>query len=423
MEKIENKIIDEKIYTCKLENGLTVMVIPKKDFASKYVIWGTHYGSIDNHFVLPLDNKEVKVPDGIAHFLEHKLFEQENGINSLDALTNLGASANAYTSFNHTAYLFETTDNFYECLDEFMDYIQNPYFTDENVEKEKGIIGQEIHIGDDSPEWQLYFQFLKGAYYNFPVKIDIAGTQESINKIDKEVLYKCYNTFYHPSNMVIAFAGDFDENNIVEEVQKRLKPYSQRGEIKRIFEDEPIQVKTKKIERKMEVSLPLFLLGYKISPEIDDIIKRHVAIEILLELVVGKSSKTYQDLYQRGLIISEFGLDYDFEYKYAHLTIEGQSKSPEEVIEKIKEKIQEYKKQGINEKDFNRIKKMLHGEYIKQFDSVDKVARMFVSDYFKGINSLDYLSSYENIEQEYVEKVLNEVFRQDNEVISMIKPN
>jgi len=423
VDKIENTIIDEKIYTCKLDNGLTIMVIPKKDFTSKYVIWATHYGSIDNCFVLPDENKEIKVPDGIAHFLEHKLFEQENGVNSLDALTNLGASANAYTSFNHTAYLFETTDNFYECLDEFMDYVQNPYFTDENVEKEKGIIGQEIHIGDDSPEWQLYFNFLKAAYHNFPVKIDIAGTQESISKIDKEVLYKCYNTFYNPSNMVIAFAGDFNENDIVEEVKKRLKPTKRQAEIKRIFEDEPIEVKDKKVEKNMEVSLPLFLLGYKIVPETDDIIKRHVAIEILLELIVGKSSKTYHDLYEQGLIISEFGLDYDFEKKYAHLTIEGQSKAPEEVINKIKSKIQEYKQNGINKKDYNRIKKMLHGEYIKQFDSVDKVARMFISDYFKGINSLDYLDAYENIEQDYVENVLNEIFKENNEVISIINPN
>jgi len=209
MEKEENLLINETVYKHQFDNGLDLIVIPKKGFANKYVIWGTHYGSIDNKFIIPNEDKETIVPDGIAHFLEHKLFEQENGTNSLETLTTIGASANAYTSFNHTAYLFEATDNFYEALDEFMDYVQNPYFTDENVEKEKGIISQEIHIGDDDPGWQVYFNFLKGAYENFPLNIDIAGSVDSISKIDKEILYKCYNTFYHPSNMAMVIVRGF----------------------------------------------------------------------------------------------------------------------------------------------------------------------------------------------------------------------
>lgn len=209
MEKEENLLINETVYKHQFDNGLNLIVIPKKGFANKYIIWGTHYGSIDNKFIIPNESNVTSVPDGIAHFLEHKLFEQANGTNSLETLTTLGASANAYTTFNHTAYLFETTDNFYEALDEFMDYVQNPYFTDENVQKEKGIISQEIHIGDDEPGWQVYFNFLKAAYDKFPLNIDIAGTVESIDKIDKEILYKCYNTFYHPSNMAMVIVRRF----------------------------------------------------------------------------------------------------------------------------------------------------------------------------------------------------------------------
>ena len=216
MKVIESLKIKEKIYMEKLENGLTVMIVPKNTTNKKYVIWGTHFGSIDNHFIMPNTKEEVSVPDGVAHFLEHKMFEQENGRNSLDVLMALGVDANAYTTNNHTAYLFETTENFYEALDELMDYVQHPYFTDENVEKEKGIIGQEIGMYDDDPGWRLYMNALDCLYHDNVIKIDIAGTVESISKIDKDVLYKCYNTFYNPSNMVMVVCGDFEPEKMLE---------------------------------------------------------------------------------------------------------------------------------------------------------------------------------------------------------------
>lgn len=204
MEKIENNKIKESLYKETLENGLTVMIIPRKDVRQKYIIFGTNFGSIDNTFVLPGETDEKTVPDGIAHFLEHKMFEQRSGVNSLDTLTAIGVNANAYTTNDHTAYLYEATDNFYEALDEFMDYVQNPYYTDENVEKEKGIIAQEINMYEDYPEWQTYLNAIKCMYKNFPVRIDIAGSVESITGITKEQLYLCYDNFYTPSNMAIA---------------------------------------------------------------------------------------------------------------------------------------------------------------------------------------------------------------------------
>ena len=192
MQIIENLKVKEKVYMEKLENGLAVMVIPKKDVLKKYLIWGTRYGSIDSEFIVPGEKEKTQVPMGVAHFLEHKMFEQENGTNSLDVLTALGVNANAYTSNDHTAYLFECTENFYEAMDELMDYVQHPYFTDENVEKEKGIIGQEIKMYDDYPDWRVYYNSLEAMYHNNPVKLDTAGTIESISKIDKDVLYRCY---------------------------------------------------------------------------------------------------------------------------------------------------------------------------------------------------------------------------------------
>jgi predicted Zn-dependent peptidase len=242
MQIIENSKVKEKLYVEKLENGLTVMIMPKKNIQKKYMIWATNFGSIDNKFIAPKDKEETNIPDGVAHFLEHKMFEQQNGTNSLDTLTALGVNANAYTTTDHTCYLFECTDNFYPAMDELMDYVQNPYFTDQNVEKEKGIIGQEIQMYDDYPSWAVYMNAMKCMYKNNPIIIDIAGSIESISKIDKEVLYKCYNTFYHPSNMVMCFAGDFEPEALIEEVKKRLKPTEKHGEIKRIYPEEPEQI-------------------------------------------------------------------------------------------------------------------------------------------------------------------------------------
>lgn len=209
MEKIENNKVKESLYKETLENGLTVMVIPRKGVRQKYIIFGTNFGSIDNTFVLPGETEEKTVPDGIAHFLEHKMFEQRSGVNSLDTLTAIGVNANAYTTNDHTAYLYEATDNFYEALDEFMDYVQNPYYTDENVEKEKGIIAQEINMYEDYPEWQTYLNAIKCMYKDFPVRLDIAGSVESITGITKEQLYLCYDNFYTPSNMAIAVCRRF----------------------------------------------------------------------------------------------------------------------------------------------------------------------------------------------------------------------
>lgn len=252
MQIIENLQVKEKLYTEKLENGLNIMIIPKKGIKKKYVMWATHYGSMDNKFVVPGEDKETEVPDGVAHFLEHKMFEQPNGTNSLDTLTALGVNANAYTTTNHTAYLFESTDNFYEALDELMDYVQHPYFTDQNVEKEKGIIGQEIMMYDDYPDWAVYMNALKCMYKNNAITIDIAGSIDSIAKIDKDVLYKCYNTFYNPSNMVMGFCGDFEPEELIKEIKKRLIEKPNQGEIKRIYDpkEEGIVSKSKKLKWK-----------------------------------------------------------------------------------------------------------------------------------------------------------------------------
>lgn len=422
MQIIENSKVKEKLYIEKLENGLTIMIVPKKGIQKKYVIWGTNYGSNDSKFIVPGEKEPTEVPKGVAHFLEHKMFEQESGINSLDTLTALGVEANAYTTNDHTAYLFECTENFYPALDELMDYVQHPYFTDENVEKEKGIIGQEIMMYDDYPEWKVYLNTLEAMYHEHPVKLDITGTIETISHIDKDILYKCYNTFYNPANMAMVICGDFEPEKLLEEIKKRLIEKKANGEIKRIYPEEPESIVKEKVEQKMDVSEPLFTIGIKdkvATPK--EKVKKHLAIEILLNMLIGKSSKLYQELYDKGMLFVTPGVDYEFSRDYAHILITGQSKYPEQVYDLFKNAVNELKENGIDLEEFERVKKMLYGSFIKEYDEPGDIARMFIADFFKGINSFEYLEEIATINEQYVEQMLKEVFVDNKMVLSVIK--
>ena len=422
MQIIENLRVKEKLYIEKLENGLTVMIIPKKGIQKKYIIWGTNYGSNDSTFIVPGETEVTEVPKGVAHFLEHKMFEQENGRNSLDVLTSLGVNANAYTTNNHTAYLYECTDNFYEALDEFMDYVQHPYFTDENVEKEKGIIGQEIAMYDDYPDWKVYLNALEAMYHKHPVKLDITGTAETISHIDKNILYKCYNTFYNPSNMAMVICGDFEPKELIEQIKKRLIETKANGEIKRIFEEEPQEIVKEKVEQKMEVSKPLYTIGIKDKPaEEKEKVKKHIAIEILLNLLIGGSSELYKELYNIGNSYDAPSIEYEFDKNYAFILITGQSNNPEELFNMFKEQVKKVIKSGVNEQDFQRVKRTIYGEYVKEFNDATSIARMFLNDFFKGINSFDYLEEIDTLNVEYLNQVLKDVFNEKNMIISVVK--
>ena len=422
MQVIENLKVKEKLYIEKLENGLTVMIIPKTGIQKKYVIWGTNYGSNDNKFIVPGEVNETEVPNGVAHFLEHKLFEQENGTNSLDTLTALGVNANAYTTNDHTAYLFECTDNFYEALDELMDYVQHPYFTDENVEKEKGIIGQEIMMYDDYPDWQVYLNAMKAMYHENPIKIDITGTIETISHIDKDILYKCYKTFYNPSNMALVVAGDFKPEEILQEIKNRLVENENQGEIKRIYTEEDESIVQEKIEKNFEVSRPLFTIGIKDNPnKQEEIVKKHIAIEILMNLILGRSSDLYKKLYNEGIISGQPSLDYEFGQTYAHVLITGQSTDPEKVYNEFKMKVKQLKEQGVNEQNFERIKKLIYGGYVKEYNDIQDISRMFLADYFKGINSFDYLEEIEGINIKYLSQILTDIFKEEKMILSVVR--
>lgn len=420
MEVIKNEKVKEEVTIEKLENGLTVMIVPKKNVKKKCVIWATKYGSNDSEFVVPGETKKTVVPNGVAHFLEHKLFEQENGTNSLDTLTALGVNANAYTSNNQTAYLFECTENFYEALDELMDYVQKPYFTDENVEKEKGIIGQEITMYDDYPEWRVYLNALKAMYHNHPIKLDIAGTIETISHIDKEILYKCYKTFYHPSNMVMSICGDFDATEVLNEVKKRLIKVEKMEEIQKIVAEEPDSIVQKEIMQEMEVSQPIYAIGIKTKKE-EDIVKRSIAINVMLGILYGTSSNAYKKLYNSGVISRSAGLEYDYGDDYAYVLISGEATNPNTVLETLKEEITKIKENGIKEKDFERIKKVFYGSQVHEYDDVMSIARSNLSAYISKIGVFDYLDKIQEVDVEYATKVFKETFSEEKMVISIVK--
>ena len=417
--------LDLTLYSKKLQNGLEIFVVPNENVNNIYCTFSTKYGSVQNEFVPVNESEMIKVPNGVAHFLEHKMFEQQNGTNSLDTLMALGLDANAYTTNDHTAYLFECTDNFYEGLDELMDYLQNPYFTDENVEKEKGIIGQEIKMYEDDPGWQLYMNALDCMYKDNPIKIDIAGTVESISKITPEILYKCYNTFYNPANMTMVVCGDFEPEKLLEEIKRRLVKRESQGEIKRIYPKAENEINMPYKEKKMEVSTPAFVIGYKDMQNIDysakTATKRHIAIEILLNMIIGKSSNLYKELYEKGIILAEPSMDYEFTKQYAHVIISGQSNNPEEIQKRIKETVMKFKEQGIEEQHFDRIRKKVYGDYVVEYNSVGDIARMFLADNMKEINSFDYIEEYETVTKQYVEEILKDVFKEENMVLSIIK--
>ncbi|WP_343101478.1 pitrilysin family protein [Romboutsia sp. MSSM.1001216sp_RTP31141st1_G3_RTP31141_220114] len=428
MDKIVNDILNEEMYYEKLENGLDVYFMPKKGFTKKYAVLATNYGSNELEFVPIGENEKIRVNEGIAHFLEHKMFEQPDGGNAFDKFSKWGASANAFTNFTMTAYLFSCTENFYESLEHLIDYVQTPYFTDENVEKEKGIIEQEIKMYNDDPDWNVYFNCLKALYVNYPVRVDIAGTVDSIYKITKEELYKCYNTFYNPENMALFVVGDLEVDKVMDVVKKSNNYDVDKlsHKIEKFYPNEPKEVNQKEVVAKFPISMPMFNIAFKddnVGIKGNELLKKEIATEILIDIIFKKGSRLYEDLYMSGLINENFGAGFSSQIDYAFTIIGGDSNNPREVKNKILEYVEKYKKEGLDEKEFERIKKKKIGNFLKYFDSVNFIANNFISYKFKDINLLDYLDVLKSIEFSEVEKRLHSHLKEEYCVISIVEPS
>ncbi|WP_243096824.1 EF-P 5-aminopentanol modification-associated protein YfmH [Thermohalobacter berrensis] len=421
---IKSKKLNEEIIIKELDNGLKIFYMPKQGFTKKYAVFATNYGSNDNKFVPIGENEAIEVPEGIAHFLEHKLFEEPDG-NVFNDFSKLGSYVNAYTNFNQTAYLFTCTDKFYDNLKLLVRFVQNPYFTDENVNKEKGIIEQEIRMYEDSPGWKVFFNCLRGMYHNHPVRIDIAGTVESINRITKETLYKCYNTFYHPKNMILFIVGDIDFDKALEIVEKNQREDIENytGSIKRFYPEEPKEIKNQFMEEKMSISTPLFNIGFKDSDVGyygDKLLKKQIVTDILHEMLFGESSEFFQKLYDEGLIDNTFGTQYVGNKDYGYSILGGESEKPKVVMEEILNYITKLKNEKLSEEDFNRIKKKFIGYHLMDFNSLEYIANTFIKYYFNNTSLINYLRILQEVDFKDIVERFNSHFTSENYTLSIV---
>ncbi|ASA22197.1 EF-P 5-aminopentanol modification-associated protein YfmH [Paenibacillus donghaensis] len=400
MEQKHYERLQETLYHEVMDNGLQVYVLPKPAFQKTYATFATKYGSVDNHFHVA-GGEETTVPDGIAHFLEHKMFEEPEG-DIFATFASNGASANAFTSFDQTVYLFSATENIEANLNTLVDFVQHPYFTDENVEKEKGIIGQEINMYADNPDWRVYFGLIEAMYAKHPVRIDIAGTVESIGTITKETLYTCYNSFYHPSNMLLFVVGGVEPEKVFSLIRnnQQAKNYEAQGEIKRIFEQEPGPVATERLESKLAVSMPKCLFGFKEKTEGltgKAAVRRDLTTKLMLDLLLGSSTALYQKLYDEELISDSFGHEFNSSPQYAFSAIGGDTKDPDLLLKRIKEEVEPMLKSGFAEKDFERARKKKIGGFLRMLNSPESIAHEFTRYQFRGGDLFEVLPLYESI--------------------------
>ena len=423
LTKRENTRTGETIYSAKHPSGLDIYIMPKKGYSQNFALFGTKYGSVDSEFRVPGEDRITKVPDGIAHYLEHKMFDMPDGSNVFDKFAKFGGNANAFTSFNMTAYLFSATENVYENLAVLMDYVQRPYFTEESVQKEQGIIGQEIRMYDDSASWKVFFNLLGCLYHKNPVKLEIAGTVESIAEINSDYLYKCYNTFYNLSNMMIFVTGDLDVEKTVSVIEANIlknEPFSE--EIERIYPEEPKTIAKPYYEQVLSVAKPLFMIGFKdndIGYSGEKLLKKIIEMEILITMLFSKSSEIYKTLYEEGLINQSFSAEYNPQKDYGFTSISGESESPDKVYEKILDMLSKTK---ISREDFQRCKKVVWGSYICSYDDIEGFAHEFMSMDFMDIDYFDYYSVYSSVTFEDVEKRFSQHFDKNLAAMSVVKP-
>ncbi len=422
----KNDITGEELYSMRHSSGLHIYIIPKRDYSKVYAIFGTRYGSVDSKFIVPGETEVTEVPDGIAHYLEHKMFDQPDGGNVFDKFSRYGGNANAFTSFDMTAYLFTATDHAEENLRTLMDYVQSPYFTEESVQKEQGIIGQEIRMYDDNGGWRLFFNMLGCLYQNHPVKKDIAGTLESISHITHEYLYKCYNTFYNLSNMSIVVVGNADAEKtakVIDECVKKSEPFEE--EIKKIYPDEPKEIAKPYAEQSLSVASPLFMIGFKDTDTGyggERLLKKNLEISILLKMLFGKSSRLYKKLYESGLINNTFAFEYTMQPDYAYSSIDGESANPKAVYDAVMNEIERVRKEGLSKEDFERIKKVMWGEFIRSHNDIEDYAITFLRLSFMDIDYFNAAQVYKTISFEETKRRFDEHFVKERSALSVIRP-
>ena len=415
-------LIQETLVTEELPSGLQVAVIPRPGQRRTYATFATFYGSIDSHFRLPDSGEMVDVPDGIAHFLEHKLFEKPSG-DVMSDFSRLGASTNAYTEYLTTTYLFSTTQHAEQCLEILLDFVQDPYFTPENVEKEKGIIEQEIRMRLDDPGTRAFHNLTQALFQRHPVRLPVEGSVESIRSITPDLLERCYRTFYHPENMIFFAVGDIAPTALFERLEERIEARPLGPPRTRIYPDEPRLPGRPYVEERAVVARPVLVLGIKEGAGGPDrYLERDVETGLLLELLFGRSSSWYEAAYADGLVDDHFATYYFGGPEFAATVIGGETSDPARLRERVETRFAELGRRGVDEAAFERLRRKAMGEFVALFDAPEAIAHTFVDGIFKNVSIFDLRPVLERVRREDLERRLRDHFVPEMVAASVILP-
>lgn len=422
MEKRIYPQLGEEVFYETLPNGLNIIVLRRPGFQKKLAYFATNFGSMQTKF--SLNAEEITVPDGIAHFLEHKMFDMPDGRDISAEFAALGAYPNAFTSFNMTAYHFSCTERFRESLRLLLDFVSTPYFTRESVEKEQGIIGQEIDIYQDSPDSRVFENLMVASYENHPIRTPILGTRESIGRITPEALYQCHQAFYHPANMLLCVMGDVAPEE-VKAIALEMLPDAPAPEVV-VHKpwQESMTCLQSKVTQSMDVAMPMFQLGFKCEPAPlgDEMVYEEIVGDLAAEVLFGESSRLYLQMYEEGLIDSAFGGGFDCLEGMAQLSVGGDSNDPRRVQEAILQEAKTVISQGISEKDFLRLKRSAMGRRIRGLDRFDSTCFRLCAYHFSQADYLNFPDVYRKIKVEDVLAFLKRVVTKDRTAISVITP-
>jgi len=419
LKSFEN--IGEQLHSEQLPNGLTVQILVKKGYSKAYAFFATHYGGADRRF--RLGGQWIDTPEGVAHFLEHKMFDTRQG-NALTMLSENGASPNAFTSSDITAYHFQCTDHFYDNLRILLQFVSVPYFTQESVDKEQGIIGQEIQMTQDRPGSELYYNMMKCLYRDNPIRYSVAGTVESISQITPQILYDCHKVFYNPSNMVLCVEGDVDPDTIISICLESLP--ANPGEIP-VRDYGPADGKKPylpRLEKSMQVSQKQFAIGCKGNtlhagkPFLADSVLADLAIDALF----GKSTQFYTKLYEKGLLGNDYSAGFETVAGVGHALISGQSDNPDAVLEAVQTSLKYASENGVDIQVYQRVKKAAYGYILKRLNSFETTCYGLADSYFNGYEELERAAVLENISLDQINNCCRTVFSPDNFAISIINP-
>ena len=414
--------IGENLYTAELRNGLRINVVTKPGFRLSYAVFATNYGGAHRRFFL--NGRWHDTPAGVAHFLEHKMFDMPDGDNALSVLSANGAQPNAFTSSGMTAYYFDCTSGFEENLRMLLKFVSTPYFTDETVQKEQGIIGQEICMVEDNPGYVVYNRLMRMLYEHNPIRDQVAGSIESIAQISADTLYNCHKAFYSPSNMTLCVASDFSPEKIIA-IAEEILP-AERAEVPEAdmgVKESDMPVRTFN-EEKMEVSAPQFLIGAKVAPapDGDELLRQKIVAQLALRVLFGTSGSFYNRLYSEGLLNRDYDYEIDYTAGTATVILGGESSDPQRVLDEIKQAIASVKEKGLDKAAFEAAKRASFGARLRGLEDFDSLCLALADGVFGGYCFLDCFDVLESVGIEECEAFLTEFMAPDRLAMSVISP-